>query len=177
MYFSGCSRLSIYVHRQVVAGPSISAHGSNAVTDATFVARLQRNDYAAYDQLVDQYGDILYRYIYESTRDHQQSAALLGAAFVRVVDQIGSYTADRPLIVWLHRIAQTVIRDTWLTAPSRTQAPEALDSLSLEERQVIVLRCVVNMSVHEIGYVLAKSNHAVKQLQFQALRAMYDWLK
>ena len=154
------------------------------MTDATFVARLQRNDHAEYDQLVDQYSDVLYRYIYESTRDHQQSAALLGAAFVRVVEQIDCYTpGNPPLIVWLYRIAHTLLRDTFIPAPHQPRAiagasahgPTALNALTPEERQVLMLRCVADMSLHEAGYVLAKSNSAVKQLQIRAMRAMHDW--
>jgi hypothetical protein len=33
------------------------------------------------------------------------------------------------------------------------------------------------MSLPEVGYVVAKSNYAVKQLQVQALRAMHNWLR
>lgn len=152
------------------------------MTDAILVARLQRKDSTAYDELVAQYGDVLYGYIYQSTLDQQQSEALLGATFARVVERIDYYRAvEHPLIVWLYRIAHTVTRDRFIATPPKARMPqqavEALDTLPLEERQVIMLRCVADMSLHETGYVLAKSNSAVKQLQFQALRAMHTLLR
>jgi DNA-directed RNA polymerase specialized sigma24 family protein len=69
-----------------------------------------------------------------------------------------------------------VIRDTFIATPPKARVPqqvvEALDTLPLEERQVILLRCVADMSLNEAGYVLGKSNAAVKQLQVQALQAI-----
>ena len=144
----------------------------------TFVVRLQHKDPAAYDALVAQYADVLYGYIYQSTDDCQQSEELLRATFLRVLEQIDRYrSGDPPLLVWLHRIAHTVMRDASISARPVAHAHKPIAPLSLEERQVIMLRCVANMSLPEIGYVLAKSNSAVKQLQYQALRAMHDWLR
>lgn len=109
------------------------------MTDAALVARLQRNDPIAYNALVAQYSDVLYGYIEQSTRDQQQSAALLGAAFVRVIEQIDRYTpGSRPLIIWLYRIAQTALRDTFVPTPHHAIAgasahgPTALDALTPE---------------------------------------------
>jgi RNA polymerase sigma-70 factor, ECF subfamily len=168
--------------------------------ESTLVFRLQRKDHAAYDELVAQYGDVLYGYIFQNTHDRQQSETLLGATFLRVVERIDRYTtADPPFIVWLYRIAHTVTRDTLPATPrtgrvrQRTIAGSTLpspaadalsfefghvhtgvDTLSLEEQQVIMLRCVADMSLNEVGYVLGKSNSAVKQLQFQALRTLQE---
>jgi len=69
------------------------------------------------------------------------------------------------------------MRDSFRTPSPTMHAHEPLDPLSLEERQVILLRCVADMSLPEIGYVVAKSNYAVKQLQMQALRAMHNLLR
>ena len=141
-----------------------------------FVARLQHKDQATHDALVAQYSDVLYGYLYQSTLDQQQSEAMLSATFLRVIEQIDSYSAEPPFLVWLYRIAHTVIRDTFIATPPKARVPqqavEALDTLPLEERQVILLRCVADMSLNEAGYVLGKSNAAVKQLQVQALQAI-----
>jgi RNA polymerase sigma-70 factor (ECF subfamily) len=159
----------------------VSAQESNTVTDAALVSRLRRRDNAAYDELLNRYGDALYGYIYHSTLDAQQSEALLGAAFMRVVEEIDSYAASRPLLVWLYRIVHTVLRDRFSVAPHKARPPLAaaggLDHLSLEERQVVMLRCVADMSLPEVGYVLAKSNRAVEQLEFQALSSMNALLR
>jgi DNA-directed RNA polymerase specialized sigma24 family protein len=159
----------------MIPGLSISSFKHMAMTDA-LIARLQRHDPAAYDTLVAQYGDVLYRYLYESTCDQRRSEALLHATFARVAEQIASYRAgDPPFGVWLHRIAHTILRDSF-TPPSPTMHTlDPLAPLSLEERQVILLRCIANMSLSEVGYVVAKSNDAVRQLQVQALRRMHAW--
>jgi RNA polymerase sigma-70 factor, ECF subfamily len=178
MYFSGWLRLSYYIPRRMRAGLFNIPDKRTTMTDASFIARLQRHDSAAYDALVAQYGDVLYRYLYHSTHDDQQSEALLNATFLRVVERIASYRADGPpFVVWLHRIAHTVMRDTFAPAPPTIHADQSLDQLSLDERQVLLLRCVAGMSASEVGYILAKSSDAVKQLHVQALRRMYTVLK
>src|SRR5262245_32503457 len=117
IFFDICGSY-VCIYRQVVTSPSIPAYENTTMTDAAFVARLQRKDPTAYDALVAQYGDALYGYLYHSTHDHQHSEALLSATFLRVVEQIDSYRAgDPPLVVWLHRIAHTVMRDRF-TPPS-----------------------------------------------------------
>ena len=149
------------------------------MTDATLVARLQRNDHAAYDALVAQYGDVLYSYLYQSTLDRKRSEALLNATFARVVEQIDGYPTGLSMVVWLYRIAHTVLRDANIAPPHRAcesrHVITMLDALSIEERQVIVLRCIAALSLHEVGYVLGKSNAAVRQLQFQAMQAFHAW--
>lgn len=168
------------------------------MTDTALVTRLKRNDHAAYDELVAQYGDSLYSYIYLSTRDRKQSEALLATVFLRVVERINSYNpADRPLIVWLYRLAHTVVRDTLITMPHPASAPrhapagssvpahaiaaraleaahahDAFVALPCEESQIIMLSYVAGMNLNDVGYVLGKNNRAVNQLQFQALRAL-----
>ena len=159
------------------------------MSDAALIARLQRNDRAAYATLAAQYGEMLFGYIYQSTLDRQQSEALLQATLVRVIAQIDGYPVHLPLFVWLYRMAQTVLRDTYIPPPHPACVPQCagaraaahdhapLDALALDERQVIALRCVADLSVSEIGYVLGKSNQAVKQLHYQALRALSQALR
>ena len=69
------------------------------MTDHALIARLQRNDHAAYDTLAAQYGDMLYRYLYQSTLNRQQSEALLEATLLRVIAQIDRAPARLPLFV------------------------------------------------------------------------------
>jgi len=170
--------------------------------EAALVARLQRKDHAAYDQLVDQYGDALYGYMYHITQDCQRSEALVGATFLRVVEQIDRYSvSDPPFTIWLYRIAHTLVVDALRATPRNGRAAQRAGALSkipsraakgvsvepaeldkpftmlpLDQQEVIMLRCIAGMSLDQAGYVLARSKSAVKQLQFQALRAYRDLL-
>ena len=170
--------------------------------DAAFISRLQRNDHATYDELVAQYGDELYGYIYHMTHDRQQSEALLAATFLRVVQQIGRYNAvDAAFTTWLYRIASTVTRNARTTTKRRVRVPQrtvlgapigapaaieplfqpaevqdALNTLPIEQRQLILLRCAADMDLEEIGYIVGKPTRAVEQLQLQALRAFHSLL-
>jgi RNA polymerase sigma factor (sigma-70 family) len=170
--------------------------------EAALVARLQRKDHAAYAQLVDQYGDALYGYMYHITQDCQQSEALVGATFLRVVEQIDRYSvSDPPFTIWLYRIAHTAIVDANRATPRNGRAPQHAGSLSrspsptakelsvepaelheaftmlpLDQQEVILVRCIAGMSLDQAGYVLARSKSAVKQLQLRALCAFQDLL-
>jgi RNA polymerase sigma factor (sigma-70 family) len=158
--------------------------------------------HAAYDQLVDQYGNALYGYMYHITQDCQRSEALVGATFLRVVEQMDRYSvSDPPFTIWLYHIAHTLIVDALRATPRNDRAAqragalsripsqatkelsvepaelhEALTMLPLDQQEVILLRCVAGMRLDQAGYVLARSKSAVKQLQLRALCAFRDLL-
>jgi RNA polymerase sigma-70 factor (ECF subfamily) len=169
------------------------------VTDAELVARLKANDDEAYREVVARYGDPLYGYIYSITGDHHLSEDVLSETYLRMVEKIDSYTFyGAPFKSWLYRIAHnlainllkrarhTVGADALETAAppaddpattiaARIEAEElraALTELTEEQQQVVLLRFVAGQSTSEVAQALDKTENAVKQMQFRALRSL-----
>jgi RNA polymerase sigma-70 factor, ECF subfamily len=174
------------------------------VTDAELVARLKANDDAAYREVVARFGEPLYGYIYSITGDYHLSEDVLGETYLRMVEKIDTYTYyGAPFKAWLYRIAHNLainalkrtrptvgveaidtarglFDDPATTIVERAEAEElrtALMELTEEQQQVVLLRFVAEQSPAEVAQALHKTENAVKQLQFRALRSLGRLLK
>jgi RNA polymerase sigma-70 factor, ECF subfamily len=169
------------------------------LTDAELVARLKANDDEAYREVVARYGDPLYGYIYSITGNHHFSEDVIGETYLRMVEKIDSYTFyGVPFKSWLYRIAHNlainalrraqrgagdaalehstaIAADPAAMIDARLDAEElrqALTELTEEQQRVVLLRFVVGQSSGEVAKTLEKTENAIKQMQFRALRTL-----
>ena len=169
------------------------------MTDAELVARLKANDDAAYREVVARFGDPLYGYIYSLTGDHHLSEDILSETYLRMVEKIDSYTFyGAPFKAWLYRIAHNLainamkrsqrlvgaealesaappVDDPATTIASQLEADElraALAELTEEQQQVVTLRFLAEQTTAEVAQAMERTENAVKQLQFRALRSL-----
>jgi RNA polymerase sigma-70 factor, ECF subfamily len=168
------------------------------VTDAELVARLKANDDEAYREVVARFGDPLYGYIYGITGDHHLSEDILSETYLRMVEKIDSYEFyGAPFKSWLYRIAHNLAinalkrtrrvvgvealeampadDDPEATVAARADVEElrvALAELTEEQQQVVLLRFVAGQSTGEVAQALDKTENAIKQMQFRALRSL-----
>jgi RNA polymerase sigma-70 factor (ECF subfamily) len=169
------------------------------VTDAELVARLKANDDEAYREVVARYGDPLYGYIYSITGDHHLSEDVISETYLRMVEKIDTYTFyGAPFKSWLYRIAHNLAinalkrarhtvgteeieriaphgNDPAATIAARIEAEElraALAELTEDQQQVVLLRFVAGQSNGEVAQALDKTENAIKQMQFRALRSL-----
>lgn len=169
------------------------------MTDAELVARLKANDDEAYREVVARYGDPLYGYIYGITGDHHLSEDVISETYLRMVEKIDGYTFyGAPFKSWLYRIAHNLaitaskrasrtiggdalelvappVDDPAATIAARLEAEElrsAIAELTEEQQQVVLLRFVAGHSPGEVAQALDKTENAIKQMQFRALRSL-----
>jgi RNA polymerase sigma-70 factor (ECF subfamily) len=168
------------------------------VTDADLVAGLKANDDTAYREVVARYGDPLYGYIYSITGNHHLSEDIISETYLRMVEKIDTYTFyGPPFKAWLYRIAHNLainamkrerntidVDSITAIAPAGDPAPmiearlesealrSALAELTEEQQQVVLLRFVAGQTSREVAEALDKSENAVKQMLFRALRSL-----
>jgi RNA polymerase sigma-70 factor (ECF subfamily) len=168
--------------------------GSQADRDAARVQRAQAGDETVWDEWFQEYYRPLFRYAYLRLRSRSEAEDTVAQVFVEAYRGIGRYKhTGRPLLAWLYRIAHNVIFDR-LKAESRRpeeveeqeialgEGPEAnivsidllkaIDSLTPEQREVIILRYFMAMSSIEVGALLGKTQPAVFSLQSRALASL-----
>jgi RNA polymerase sigma-70 factor, ECF subfamily len=75
------------------------------------IARLQKGDNEACEELVSAYGARLYGYFLRACGNHHDAEDLLGECLLRVVRTIEKYTHDGRFEPWLFRIAANLVRD------------------------------------------------------------------
>jgi RNA polymerase sigma-70 factor (ECF subfamily) len=169
------------------------------VNDADLVAGLKANDDEAYREVVARYGDPLYGYIYSITGDHHLSEDVISDTYLRMIEKIDTYTFyGAPFKAWIYRIAHNLAinalrraqrsvgeaaletaappaNDPATTIAMQLEAEElrqALTELTEEQQQVVLLRFVAGQSPGQVAQALEKTENAVKQMQFRALRSL-----
>lgn len=162
--------------------------------DAVRVARAQAGDHTAWDEWFEAYYRPLFRYSYLRLRSRSEAEDAVSQVFIEAYRGIARYKyTGKPLLAWLYRIAHNVIFDK-LKAESRQpevaepleigsrEGPEAkivsidllnaIDTLTPEQRDVIILRYFMAMSSIEVGALLGKTQPAVFSLQSRALASL-----
>jgi RNA polymerase sigma-70 factor (ECF subfamily) len=100
-----------------------------SLSDKELVASLQRGEAAAVDELLAQYADRLYSYIYYHSGDHHLAEDLVSETFTRVIEKVGSYVQrEVPFRAWLFQIAHNLLADHFRKYKRRnTVSLDALD--------------------------------------------------
>lgn len=169
--------------------------------DGELVARIREGDLDAFETLYRKYKDELYRTALAITRDRGAAEELLQDCFLRAydhMDRVDGYASLRP---WLHRIVVNLsynwsakrrlrlisIEDVFdrllmvpRTSPERAfereellqVVDEALRSLSMRQRVVVVLFYLQGFSLAEIAYVLDCPVGTVKSRLHNARRVL-----
>src|SRR5262245_11062787 len=169
----------------------------DAVASELLALRCRRGDRPALDELIRTWEPRLLYFIRRLVRDEADAFDVLQAAWVRILNGIGSLSDARSLAPWLYRIA----RNTALShLRSMATAQESLDdqpaafaslqadgqfdfadaeqvhrgllSLSLPHREVLTLFFLEEMSVEEVASVFGVPPGTVKSRLHYAKRAL-----
>jgi RNA polymerase sigma-70 factor (ECF subfamily) len=159
------------------------------------IAKARQGDAAALSTIYNQYAQKIYVYFYHRLGDRQLAEDLTGDVFVRVVEAADtSRFADTSLSGWLYRIAHNLLVDHLRKRREEAALPEqlplrsdeeptavterklaqdrlrqALEKLTEDQRQVIILRFGEGLTAREVAQVMGKQENAIWQLQHRAL--------
>ena len=92
---------------QVLRGLTLSQ------SDASLIARCQRADVAAFNEIVARYKGKIYNYLYRMTGNAEDAEDLAQEVFVRMYTNIGAFRAESSLSTWLFRIAGNLCVDAF----------------------------------------------------------------
>jgi RNA polymerase sigma-70 factor (ECF subfamily) len=167
--------------------------------EANLVQRAKRGDPAAFAEIYDRCQPAIYRYVYYQVNDTATAEDLTGEVFVRLVEKIDRFTyRGRPLLAWLYTIARNLITDhrrrtrhdqplelekqpisdasnvesTVEHTLAQYRVVKAIEGLTDDQRQVILLKFIEGVDNATAADVLGKSINAVKALQHRALASL-----
>lgn len=167
----------------------------------SIIIKAREGDQEAFSLLYKEYYVPVYRYIYLRIRSKEQSEDLTQDVFLKIYKSIGSLnpTGDSPL-GYFYTIAKNTLIDFWrkknlstvsdddflLSVPD--SGPNAFDAaklkeessiiheclaeLSRDQREIITLKFVNDLSNQEIAKITGKKETAVRQLQVRGLRTL-----
>lgn len=161
------------------------------------IAQAQQGDAAALSAIYDQYAEKIYIYFYHRLGDRELAEDLTGDVFVRMVEAADTPRfANTSLSGWLYRIAHNLLVDHFRKQreevalfediPMQSEGPgaiaerklaqnglrEALEELTEDQRQVIVLRFGEGLTAREVAEIMGKRENAIWQLQHRALNGL-----
>lgn len=185
--------------RPAIARTSGSLSGADASSDAvrSCVRLAQKGDTEAFGRLYERFQPEIVRYLAHRTGDPDLAEDLAQQVFLKAWRAIPRYH-DRgyPFRAWLYRIAHNQMVDHHRTKrytsdldgvdPGGQSNTEeyvlhgelqehlacALNRLSDDHRQVLVMRFLMERSAREIGETMGRKEVTVRGLQLRALRAL-----
>jgi len=161
--------------------------------------RARALDERALAAIYDEYHDRIYRYIYRQVGEVETARDLTADVFQRLLQafHLGG-GPERHLSAWLYRSAHNAVVDFYRRRAQRQHLPldealvegeadptaeaerrlaarqvrAALRELSMEQKDVILLKFLEGMSNQQVADALGKTVGAVKSLQHRALAAL-----
>lgn len=163
--------------------------------------RAKQGDQEAFALLYKEYYVPIYRYIHLRTKNKEQTEDLTQDVFLKIYKTIGAIDPEvTSPIGYFYTIARNTLIDYWrkkstgtvsddeLMAIQADPRPSAFDASSLkeqssllyecleeltdEQREVISLRFIQELSTAEIAAQLGKKETAIRQLQVRGLRTL-----
>jgi RNA polymerase sigma-70 factor (ECF subfamily) len=165
-------------------------------SEQQLVAAAQR-DPRRFAELYDAYFDRIYAYAVMRVRDRAAAEDITSDVFHQALKNLPKFEwRGVPFAAWLYKIASNAIADRAVANARESGAPgeEPADcgdqkeiesraamrglmrDLPDDQRRVIEMRFVEARSIREVAKELARSEGAVKQLQFRALQNLRDRL-
>jgi len=166
---------------------------------ADIIQSAKRGDLASVSALYEGYHASVFRYLYYRVGDRQTADDLTSEVFLRMIKSLAGYKEQGVSFqAWLFQIARNLAVDHFRQASASRQVPlpeslpargaepsvaaehnltseslrRALSKLDADQRDVIVLRFVVNLPIAEVAQALHRSEDAIKGLQRRGLIAL-----
>lgn len=174
------------------------------VQEAELVKQAQGGSVDAIGKLYDGHHEQIFRYVWSRVRHKEVAEDLTGEIFTRMVSHLPDYQPQQaPFRAWLYQIARNLIVDHFRRNGNPTAVPlqrveltagsnpdevidqhlslqkvqEALERIDAEQRDVILMRFVLGLSLQEVADTLDKSVGAVKSIQHRGLKTVRATLK
>jgi RNA polymerase sigma-70 factor (ECF subfamily) len=170
-------------------------------TDELALVRAAQTDAQAFGALYDRYIQRVYRYCLYRTNNSADAEDLTAQIFLAVLEGLPRYRQDGHFAGWLFSIARNKVMDYHRRIPPlpldestlppiytdmtleveksqrRERLSRLIQSLAEEERELIQLRYVAELSFAEIAKALKKNEDAVKKMLYRLVARMKNELE
>ena len=173
---------------------------------AELVKGAQEGDAASFAGLYELFYDKIFRYVFFKTGDRTEAEDITEEVFVKMLESIRSFRwKGPPFSSWLFRIAHNLVVDHFRKAARRKTTSldeagqvsassmdidrhldielsmrdvhEAMENLTMLQKEVISLRFAAGLSVRETARSMGKKENAVKALQHSAVIKLRSLLR
>lgn len=171
------------------------------ISDEPKMVRLaQAGNQEMFARLYETYLNRIYRYIYFRVADNEVAEDITSQVFLKVWEKLPTYKSGQsPFIAWLYRIAHNAVIDHYRTRKALISLDDvneaevgqeddtderldlqnmsqqlrcALQELTDDQQEVLILKFVGGLSTPEIASRLGKQQGAVRALQMRGLQGL-----
>jgi RNA polymerase sigma-70 factor (ECF subfamily) len=181
------------------------SHTSDPLPDERrLVRKAKSGDSDAFARIYDAYVERVYRYIYFRVTDDTAAEDLTSQVFLKAWESLDRYQiGSSPYIAWLYTIARNLVIDHYrtnketvnledavhLTADGPSPDDEvqgrfelqamrdALQFLTDEQQQVLILRFIAGLSTENVAEIMEKREGAIRALQMRALQTLSKYMQ
>jgi RNA polymerase sigma-70 factor (ECF subfamily) len=184
--------------------PNNAHRGTQPLQDEARLVQLARaGDADAFAQLYDAYVERVYRYVYFRVTDNETAEDLTSQVFLKAWENLGRYRPGGPFLAWLYTIAHNTVIDHYRTRKPTVPLEEvaslivqkddledhmelqfnveilrtALQQLTPDQQQVLMMRFIAEMSTEEVARAMGKREGAVRALQMRALHTLEKYME
>jgi RNA polymerase sigma-70 factor (ECF subfamily) len=172
--------------------------------EACLVDQAKAGDPQAFAKLYDAYVERVSRYIYFRVSEDNDMEDLVSQVFLKAWQNLDRYKrGGSPFIAWLYTIARNLVIDHYrtkketvpleeaLSLPSDLEMPDeaaqtrfdleamrdALQVLSKDQQQVLILKYIAGLPNDSIARVMNKQEGTIRGLQMRALQTLAKYLR
>ncbi len=173
----------------------------NTLTDNTIMLAVKNGEIDRLGLLYERYKVWVYNFFLQSNHDSELSEDLLQNVFMRILKYKHTYTEDSKFVTWMFQIARNVNHDHFRKnkkhietmdldkvnykkedgkgieaeielKESKNLLQQALDRLSLEKREVIILSKLKELKYKEVGAILGCTEDTARTKAHRALKEL-----
>lgn len=157
-----------------------------------------------HQQIYEEYSTKIYRYFRYRVKNVWDVEDLTTTVFIKVYSKLEQYDGRHPFGAWIFRIAHNALIDylrkkrecpvdqemfsslmaedelpeeCLLTQESTEVLWEKVHTLTVDQRNVIMLRYLADLKMNEIAQILGKSEASVKILHFRGIKKLQQMMK
>jgi RNA polymerase sigma-70 factor (ECF subfamily) len=173
--------------------------------DGDLIQRARQADQRALVEIYERYQPSVFTYVFYRVCDQETAEDLTAEVFTRMLANLHRYQSrGKPILAWLYTIARNLVVDHYRQNHNASHLPleedlvdgennhpvkaaeeslaheclsRALNHLTEEQRQVILLRFIENRGISELVNILGKNEGAIRSLQHRALAALHRVMK
>ncbi len=158
--------------------------------DERLLIEAAQKDPSRFGELYEENFDRVYAFVARRVRTRQEAQDITSDVFHRALANLPGFEwRGAPFAAWLYRMAANAVADHYheksrqgelphdeisndqvAEAERRASLSQCVGRLPHEQKRVIVMRFVEGRSIREIAEQLAKSEGAIKQLQWRAVQ-------
>ena len=163
-----------------------------------YLAEAAKGDPCAFGELYERYHIRVYRYVYHRVGSIADAEDITALVFMKALEGLPSYQARRSSFApWLFRITRNAVVDHYrrrknqrpledldheaadgdplahaLVSERRQELEHLVEHLSVDQREVVLLRYAADLSFAEIAAVMKKKEPAIRMLLHRGLRRL-----